>query len=439
MGNVLIGLYLALFAWLSWRNISWGIYSVCAFLPAYLIRFSVIELPSTMLEGMIVLLFIVWLIKEKISLNPLAWFKNLANAQVAADKNNLVPKIVRWPIILLLIAGTISVFVSPSLRASAGLWKAYFIEPIMFLLVLVYNIKDAKEIKNIIRALGFSALALSIFAFYQKITGSFIDNPFWADVGTRRVTGFFEYPNALDLFLGPIILLLAGIIIYEKKSKWQFLYWPTLALSVMSVVWAKSTGALIALAIGILAWLIFYKKTRLSALIIACAAILIFIFTPAVQNKISSELFLASQSRLPIAPSDLAVRTQMWRETWAMLKERPILGAGLAGYQTAVAPFHANSHIEIFLYPHNIILNFWTEAGILGLTAFIWLIIAFFILSSKTPKNPLTFASISAMMAILVHGLVDAPYFKNDLAVEFWLIIGIIIILYNQKNLGRVA
>lgn len=28
---------------------------------------------------------------------------------------------------------------------------------------------------------------------------------------------------------------------------------------------------------------------------------------------------------------------------------------------------------------------------------------------------------ISAMIVIIVHGLVDVPYFKNDLAVMFWL------------------
>jgi hypothetical protein len=30
---------------------------------------------------------------------------------------------------------------------------------------------------------------------------------------------------------------------------------------------------------------------------------------------------------------------------------------------------------------------------------------------------------LAAMTAILVHGLVDTPYFKNDLAMMFWLIL----------------
>jgi hypothetical protein len=30
-----------------------------------------------------------------------------------------------------------------------------------------------------------------------------------------------------------------------------------------------------------------------------------------------------------------------------------------------------------------------------------------------------------AMVAVIVHGLVDVPYFKNDLSLEFWALVGI--------------
>lgn len=33
---------------------------------------------------------------------------------------------------------------------------------------------------------------------------------------------------------------------------------------------------------------------------------------------------------------------------------------------------------------------------------------------------------LSAMVVIVVHGLVDVPYFKNDLAVMFWALVAMI-------------
>ena len=44
------------------------------------------------------------------------------------------------------------------------------------------------------------------------------------------------------------------------------------------------------------------------------------------------------------------------------------------------------------------------------------------------------------MTVLLIHGLVDVPYFKNDLAVLFWIIIGLIIInkKYDKENLQQI-
>ncbi|MDP2586316.1 MAG: O-antigen ligase family protein [Candidatus Komeilibacteria bacterium] len=426
-------IYLLLFTVIAQKNLKWGLYLIVALLPTYLIRFTALGVPMTLLESMILILFIVWLLKEKISLNPLVWLKNIKTGKLNNKTNNAVPKILRLPIILLLIASTISVFISPDFNSAAGIWKAYFIEPLMLLLVIVYNIKTTDEIKNIIRALGVTAIAIGIFTIIQKLTGALIFNPFWATEETRRVTTFFGYPNANALFLLPIVFLNLNNLLTEKKKLLKLFNLAVIVLSILTIFWTGSTGALIGLAAGLLALLIIHKKTRLLTLLAGATVILILSLTPIVQNKISKSLFLASQTKLPLVPTDLAIRTQQWRETTAMLADRPLTGAGLAGYQALVAPYHVNRHIEIYLYPHNFFLNFWTETGLLGLIAIIWLLFAFLKLVAKQPSL-LTFTAISAMIALLVYGLVDVPYFKNDLAVEFWLIIGIVIALLNESR-----
>ena len=79
--------------------------------------------------------------------------------------------------------------------------------------------------------------------------------------------------------------------------------------------------------------------------------------------------------------------------------------------------------------------------GIFGILVFIWLIIKFFLIGIKLfKKDPVLIGSLTAaMIVILIHGLVDTPYFKNDLAIIFWLIIGQEIILnkLSKKDYGR--
>jgi hypothetical protein len=45
---------------------------------------------------------------------------------------------------------------------------------------------------------------------------------------------------------------------------------------------------------------------------------------------------------------------------------------------------------------------------------------------------------LGAFVVIVVHGLVDVPYFKNDLACLFWVLIALLSLLrLQQKNLSN--
>ncbi len=95
------------------------------------------------------------------------------------------------------------------------------------------------------------------------------------------------------------------------------------------------------------------------------------------------------------------VRKQQWRETFAMMREdkRWLTGVGFSGYQEAVKPFHQEGiffnfdrdsdfrrklvlfddeykarhwhPVEIYMYPHNLFLNFWVEMGLGGVILFV--------------------------------------------------------------------
>ena len=450
--SLILTFYL-LFIWLTCRNIRYGIYLILFFLPTYQIRYQIFGAPTTLLEGLIWLLFVIWLIKSKkergLTFNPFKWVKNIFNSQISYLKTqNSIPRELRLPIILLLLAATISVFTSPNLQSALGIWKAYFIEALLFFIVFVYNIKTCEHVKHAIRILGVLTIMIGLFAIYQKLTGAFIPNPFWAEEATRRITTFFSYPNANVLLIVPIIFLTIGNLLTDKKFIFKSLNLLAIILSILTILWTKSAGALIAVIAGIICFLIFYKKTRLATLLIITIASLTLLFTPALKNKIQNVLISTNEIHLSSQPTDLQIRVQQWRETANLLKDRPIFGTGLSGYQTLIAPYHVNKHLEIFLYPHNFFLNFWTETGLLGLIAITWIIIIFFWSAISKCSHALmlscshilTLTASCAMIALLIQGLVDAPYFKNDLAILFWVMVGILIVINNQiNNSGRVA
>jgi len=71
------------------------------------------------------------------------------------------------------------------------------------------------------------------------------------------------------------------------------------------------------------------------------------------------------------------------------------------------------------------------ETGVLGVIAMAWILIVAFRTawhgsrSSDVNWRAIEIGILLAMVAVVVHGLVDVPYFKNDLSLQFWTLLGL--------------
>jgi len=64
MSSILIAIYLIVYLILSIKRLDWAVMLLLAALPAYQIRFYVLGYPSTLLEAMILIAFVVWAAKN---------------------------------------------------------------------------------------------------------------------------------------------------------------------------------------------------------------------------------------------------------------------------------------------------------------------------------------------------------------------------------------
>ncbi|MBU4360958.1 O-antigen ligase family protein, partial [Patescibacteria group bacterium] len=394
-------------------------------LPSYLLRFQINFLPTTFLEIMIGVISLVWFIQKII---PSTRDKNLVKSFEECKEKVGVSFL--FILGLFILTASIAVFVSPEIKSALGVWKAYFIEPIILFFIFL-DIFSKKDISKILFALTLSATLVSGLAILQKFTGWFVPYTFWGKDDTFRVTSFYGFPNAISLYLAPIIPFFFYNIYYLFKNTQKNWFKITLNIlvifsSFLTIIWAKSTGALVALLSGFLLINLFRKKTFFLILLIILIIFSSIYFELLPKNVLDALLFKDWSGQ---------VRLKMWVESVEMLKNNFIFGAGLSGYQTLIVPYHVWDFVEIFQYPHNVFLNFWSEIGLLGLISFIALIFIFYrkiFTNIKLQKNNfLNFALAWSMAIILIHGLVDVPYFKNDLAILFWLIF---VILFLSDN-----
>ncbi len=401
-------------AGIAWRSRENALLLLVASLPLYLVRFSVGPIPFTLLECMVGVIFFVWIVRER--------------RLTAAVKECVKERRVFCTFTLLfLVSATISVFVSPDTRAALGVWRAYFIEPILVFFMAYDMLRTKDQLRHMLDACIVSGVFIASIAVYQRFTGWHIPDPWLSEM---RVTSIFPYPNAVGLYLAPMMPLIILRFFDSLKIRTHVIrligYSIAFFIFFAAIYFAKTEGALVALAVGIpFMGFIWSARTRMitggiCVLIVGAIALSPNFFTP-----IKEKVLLQDWSG--------HVRQTIWKETYAMLVDRGVLGAGLAGYQKTIESYHKATYIEIFLYPHTIFLNFWSEVGLLGLGAYAGIVGTFFFTLAKAFRRAREDITVKMMclglcgslLVIMIHGLVDVPYFKNDLAVFFWLLMAL--------------
>ncbi len=417
-------------------------------LPTYLIRFQIGPFPTTLLEILILIFLLTWIIARRAQGIKNAW-------------KNIGPW--RYAIFAWLIVTAIAVLISPDKIGALGHWRAYMLEPVLVFFALAdliplrfslikgdfkLNRDSSYELRatnsnSLINGIAVITILLGAFAIFQYATGIAIPHPWDAVIG-RRATGFFDFPNALSLFLVPFGTLCFGLWLknyelriitasagsrhsiffdcgggtnYEKTDKYLFLV--ATVFAVIGVVLAKSMGGVLALGVGMMSVLLMNIKTRKIGIILTLI------------GALGAGIFALSVLNTELHPKNIGdslinskkwssmVRVIIWSESLNLAISHPILGTGLRSYPIAVIPYHRATWMEVFQQPHNLELMLWIETGLPGLIVFAWLCVIWIRLARKKQNS---WIWIAPLIALLVHGLVDVPYFKNDLAMQFWIL-----------------
>lgn len=394
---ILAAVYFVLVLGLSVKNFRLALAGLFLVLPAYLIRFDAFGLPTTLLEITFGAVFLAWLFQYARSDWPVIW---------AQMKNH---RLRSAAFAVFFLASVASVLVSDMVLKSAGQWRAYFLEPmLLFLIVVGRRIKT----RELIWWLLLSTISVSALAVWQKFFGTMFAPELWDDELFGRVTSFFTTPNAVGLYLAPVMIAAASFLKTETGGRKKIVA-AILILDLLALVFSRSAGSLVGLLAGlvVLGWWAGYKKVAaIAAAIMLLAAFLI----PAVRPVVTFQ-DRAGQNRL-----------LLWQYTGEFLTASPknfVLGAGIRQFFRKVQkPHYDVKELERLIYPHNIFLNFWTETGLFGLTAFLVLIGGAVYHLKKRPAALLAAGLAGAFAVIAAHGLVDVPYFKNDLAFIFWIL-----------------
>jgi putative inorganic carbon (HCO3(-)) transporter len=384
----------------------------CALAPAYIVRWHLGPLPTTLLENALLLTVAAFLVE---SYRAGTWPPWRAGARPLWRTSLTIPTA------LFLVAGAISVVVAPDRRAALGLYRAYLLEPIAFSIVLLSVVTSARRAVAIAGGLAAGATVAGVANAVVVLVA--LSHRDYNVLNTPPVV-IYNTANAVALYLVPLIAVAGAISLHWPGRRERLLASAFVAVGVGCVVLSFSRGGYLALA-GVAVGLALSHRRRWLLLAGAGVGAGILMLIPQIRRRVLGEFDLNGPN------NTLVGRFHLWSATLQMLRDHPIFGAGLSGYATVLGPYWNPYHPDRFTYPHNIVLSAWSETGLLGLIGFAWLMGAGFVRSLRGWRlgapgwRAIQLGVALALVAVLLHGLVDVPYWKNDLSLEFWALLSL--------------
>ncbi len=389
--------------------------------PLYLLRGEFSGIPVTLPEVILFFMLVYFLIRERV------WEKSFWRIN---GKSFLIT-----PVFLFLAAALLGVLVAPmssefldgtvfpAKMKALGILKGWVIFPVAYFYMARFYFKEKPALMKLAgRALLASAFLLSIYAVYQAVSGNYTTVDF-------RASGPFESANYLALYVGPVAVY-GFFSFFKSENKADKIFVALATLTCFAAIYfTRSYAAWISLFFGLFVGLLVFlnkqsvKVKTFSAFFIAITLSALFVSQV---NTDKFEQFTDFDGR-----SSSSVRMQVYEIAATLIKENPVFGIGLGQfeqfYQVEATRILGETPFEwIMIHPHNLFLALWLNMGILGLIAFVWLLLkALPWVWEKDAKE----RNIIALMlvVILVHGMFDTPVFKNDLAFQVWLILAMLI------------
>lgn len=456
------------------------------FFPLYLYKIVLFGVPVTLVEMFIYAAFIALLIRivfqqmRKHGISKI--FSNIKKHLIKHKILNVEVLKYVVPMALIILGAALSFIATPmfiemldgshfeSRKVALGIFKGWILNPILFFLLLFFVIKKEKHVLTLFNFYVVSAFVISLWAVFQIATSLYI-------TPDGRASGPFESANYLALYIAPAVLyilirlkeMVFPVAFLEKYSFWKLpsrrgkfpiekpetiLLMVAFIIFFIVLLFTKSYAAMIAVvAAGMfyfgLEYLQYYRKKSGKGfpwkMLIAVVA-LISVVAIAVYNidPYKWESMFRFDER-----NSSSVRLEVYTISLNLLEENTLFGIGMgnfpAMYQTEAERILGHMPYELnMLHPHNLFVAAWLNLGLLGFAGLLWVIVLCFkevwphlkdfAYKKVADRQKLKVIGLSMMVIIIVHGLFDTPFFKNDLALLFWVIVAVCLLPVKKRD-----
>lgn len=317
----------------------------------------------------------------------------------------------------------------------------HLIALLIFFAAMLAFIDDAKRLRKIVMVITIFGFLYAFYSILQavlspsRIYGIYeprFATPFGSFVNRHNFAAFMEMSLAV-----PLGLIFVGAVPRDKR----LLYVTAIGLMGIALLLSGSRGGLVALLAEIFFLIILTTKTRGYGQIALKIGLAVALFATIVVGSvlIGGESSLTRFAETATSADITTNRTHIWNVTLSVIKNNPLLGAGLGAFPQVYTTFDTLNGMERVEQAHNDYLQILADAGIVGL-----LIGAFFVFwlfrdglrnvkTHNTFRRGVAVGALAGCFAIFVHSIFDFVLHTTAISMMF-LTLCALVVISGQKS-----
>lgn len=297
---------------------------------------------------------------------------------------------------------------------------------LLCVLVTVGAVRSAGELKRLAAGGSMVVLISSLYAVYQRVQGvavnkSFVDLEVNAGM-PGRVDSFFDNPNTFAQMLILLLPIVLGLALCARRPVFRLAALGIFAVGAAALGMTYSRASWIGIAFAMAVAVFLWKPKLLPLAVVACVVAVPFL-PASILNRI---LTIANTD-----DSSTSGRIPLYEAALATIKSSPVTGAGLG--TAAVQQFIKDNNLyhakAPFVHAHNIYLQVWIEAGLLGAGSFVGAMLLSIKNAARAVRHSkdsaartLTCAAAASLCGVMVCGLADYPWNYPRVMSIFWFV-----------------
>ncbi len=219
--------------------------------------------------------------------------------------------------------------------------------------------------------------------------------------------------QSMALASGALLAVVLALQSARPGLRWTWIAAAVLmASNVVFVAYGRS-GYIVLVVLGLVAaiGLLTGRARRRGLVLLAVAVVGALLLSPKVVDRFEEGWKEIHEAKSSPHLTSMGMRVVMWEVTAEIIRDRPLLGHGLASYpqvyRERVSGRYSDWKARPTDDPHNQYMMLWAETGLLGLAAFVWLLYS----AIRQPvRGPFRVAGLALLLAWCITSLFSSHF-----------------------------